>query len=185
MISTRFKYSRRASLIILLALSSLSPLVHGCGYHIAGTGSGLPPGYQTITIPTFRNETFEPVLESVITSFVKGEFLTTGRLRLTNSSQADLLLEGTLIDFERIPISFNQSTSTVIEYRIRMTVEIILHDLKTDKVVWDDQPLITTAEYFVNPDTSATRVAQDRAVAEASKHLAETLVARVLEGSIP
>jgi hypothetical protein len=38
------------------------------------------------------------------------------------------------------------------------------------------------AEYLVNPDTAANRVAEDHAIAEASKQFAENVVHRVLEG---
>jgi outer membrane lipopolysaccharide assembly protein LptE/RlpB len=172
----------RNKLLFFLA-SSLTLFVTGCGYHLAGTGPGISVDTKTIAIPTFRNHTFEPALESIMTMYVKDEFLTNSRLRVVNDShQADLLLEGTILNFDLIPVAFDRTRSVVIEYRVKIDVDIRLQDLRSKEILWKDPILETTAEYFVSTDTSATRVAQDRAVAEASKHLAENLVSRVLEG---
>jgi hypothetical protein len=43
--------------------------------------------------------------------------------------------------------------------------------------------LEATAEFSVSDDTSATRVAEDRAIQEAAQNLADDLVTRVLEGT--
>ena len=169
---------------LLLFSFYLSIFMTGCGYHLAGTESGISPDVKTITISTFRNHTFEPALESVVTMYVKEEFLTNSRLRVvTGAGQADLLLEGTIISFSLTPIAFDQKRSVVVEYRVTIYMDIHLQDLRSREILWKDSSLETTAEYFVNADTSVTRVARDRAVAEASKHLAENLVSRVLEGT--
>ena len=172
----------RNKLLFFLA-SFLTFFIVGCGYHLAGTGPGISADTKTIAIPTFRNHTFEPALESVVTMYVKDEFLTHSRLRVVNDThQADLLLEGTVLNFDLIPVAFDRTRSVVIEYRVKIDVDIRLQDLRSKEILWKDPVLETTAEYFVSTDTSATRVAQDRAVAEASKRLAENLVSRVLEG---
>ena len=161
----------------------LFTLLTSCGYHIAGHQVKLPPGAKTIAVPTFENNTFEPSLEKIMTNDIRKEFLTQGRLELTHStSDADLLLSGAIMRFERVPISFDPKRSVAIEYRIKILLEVTLRDMASNEILWEDPMIETAAEYLVSEDTSTTRVAQDRAISEASRHLAQNLVTRVLEG---
>ncbi len=155
----------------------------GCGYHLAGSGVDLPPEAKTIAVPTMQNLTFEPALESVVTKYIREEFLSASRLKLIQSAgEADLLLKGTILNFNLIPISFDRDRSVVLEYRVKIDVDVRLEESASSKIIWEDPFFESTAEFFVREDTSTTRVAQDRAIAEASKHLAENLISRVLEG---
>lgn len=172
--------TRHLGAIVLLPL--LSVIFFGCGYHLSGAHSVFSSDTKTIAIPTFQNNTFEPVLESILTMHVKEEFLNNSRLRVINDTgKADLLLKGTIRSFSRTPVAFDRTRSVVVEYRVSIYLDIQLQDLKSKDILWKDS-ISTTAEYFVSTDTSATRVAQDRAVADAGKYLAEVLVSRVLEG---
>ncbi len=160
----------------------LLTVLAGCGYHQAG-GNRLPSDIRTIAVPVFYNETFEPALEDAVTSAVKQEFLTNSRLTVVNDpEQADLVLKGTVISFGLDPLSFDRTKSVVLEYRVRIRVAVTVQDRRSQKVLWKDEAMQSAAEYTVNPDTAANRVAQDLAVAEASKQFAENVVHRVLEG---
>lgn len=172
------------NLLTLQLFNFLTLLTLGCGYRQAGiVDSVLPPNAKTIAIPTFRNQTFESALESTLTTYVKEEFITSNRFGVTNNSdEADLVLKGIIQSFGLTPLSIDQATGRVLEYRVKIVVDITLEDPRSQKVLWQESSLETTAEFFAGSDPSATRVAQNRAVAEAGKHLAEELVSRVLEG---
>jgi hypothetical protein len=158
-------------------------LVSGCIYQLSGSGASLPPGAETIAVPTLRNDTFEPAIEGIITQHIRDEFLTTSRLRLIGSTaEADLVLTGTIARYDRDSVSFDRERNVVVEYRVRIYVDIRLEDKQSGKTLWEDSMIEATAEYLVSEDPSATRVAHDRAVAEASRHLAQDLAMRVLEG---
>jgi outer membrane lipopolysaccharide assembly protein LptE/RlpB len=160
----------------------LLTLLTGCGYHLAGN-QRLPSEIRTIAVPVFYNETFEPTLDNAVTSAVKQEFLTNSRLAVVNDpEQADLVLKGTVVSFGLTPVTFDRTTSVVLEYRVRIRVTVTVEDRRTQKILWTDAGMESAAEYRVNPDTAANRVAQDLAVAEASKRLAENVVQRVLQG---
>lgn len=171
-------------MVLLLApAASLLALLTGCGYHMSGAVR-LSSDIRTIAVPVFYNDTFEPALENAVTSAVKQEFLTNGRLEVVNDpDQADLILKGTVTSFGLTPLSFDRDKSVVLEYRIRIRAAIRLENPRTKKILWQNSGIEATAEYLVNPDTAANRVAQDHAVAEASKQFAENVVHRVLEGS--
>jgi len=155
----------------------------GCGYNTGG-GVRLQSSLQTIAVPVFFNETLEPTLENAVTSAVKQEFLTNGRLSVVNDpGDADLVLKGTVTSFGLTPLAFDPASSVVLEYRVRIRTSIQLENPRTQKILWQDPGMEASAEYVVNSDTSANRVAQDHAIAEASKLLAENVIHRVLEGN--
>jgi len=157
-------------------------LLAGCGYRLSGTNR-LPPDIQTIAVPVFHNNTFEPTLENTLTSAVKQEFLTNSRLKVVNDpEEADLVVKGTVVSYGLTPLSFDRTRSVVLEYRVIIRAAVAVEAHRTQKVLWNDAGMEAVAEYLVNPDTAANRVAEDRAIAEASKQLAENVVHRVLEG---
>ncbi len=167
---------------VFIVLVSLPLVLSACGYHLAGSNR-LPSDIRTIAVPVFYNETFEPMLENAVTSAVKQEFLTASRLAVVNDpDQADLVLKGTVVSFGLTPISFDRTKSVVLEYRVRIRASVTVEDRRTQKVLWKDSAMESAAEYRVNPDTAANRVAQDHAIAEAGKRLAENVVHRVLKG---
>ena len=167
---------------LLTPYALLLALLSGCGYHLAGSNR-LPDDIRTIAVPVFYNETFEPSLENAVTSAVKQEFLTNSRLTVVNDpEQADLVLRGTVVSFGLTPVTFDRTTNVVVEYRVRIRASVTVENRRTQKVSWKDSAMESAAEYRVNPDTAANRVAQDHAVAEAGKRFAENIVQRVLQG---
>ena len=178
------RIARQLNLLTFLAFLTLKLFISGCGYRLMGAEFEFPPNAKTIAIPTFQNHTFQPALESIMTRDVREELLRSTHLQLTHTAgQADLLLKGSILNFDLIPISFDRERSVVIEYRVKIDIDAQLEDQASGKVLWQEMFLSSSAEYLVSDDTSRTRVAQDRAIAEASKHLAEELVHRLLEGS--
>ena len=165
---------------------SLILVINGCGYQFGKTAVHLPDKVETLAIPTFQNHSFEPAIENIITREVRHAFLASNRLELINDAQnADLLIDGTVTSVDFSPLSFDRTRSVVIENRIRIRLDIRLQGSDQRKTIWHDPDFETTAEFLVQEDPSATRVARDRAILEASEHFAKNLVHRVFEGSGP
>ncbi len=170
-------------LFLLTSTTLLLTLTSGCGYRTAG-GMELPSDSRTIAVPVFYNNTFEPILEQSMTSAVKQEFNTNSRLAVvSNPRDADLILKGTILSYGLTPLSFDRSRSVVMEYRVHIKVRVVLEDSRTQTIIMEEPGLEAVAEFLVNPDTSANRVAQDRAIEEAGRLFAENVVSRILEGS--
>ena len=167
-----------------LIFMSLLLLISGCGYQLGKVVINLPENVRTISIPTFQNHSFEPAIENIITRQVRQAFLASSRLELINNTQeADLLIEGSVTAFDLFPLSIDRNRNVVIENRIKISLDIRLRGSEEDQTIWHDPHLETTAVFLVQEDPSATRVARDRAILEASEHFAEDLVHRVFEGS--
>jgi len=169
-------------LFSLTPYALLLTVLAGCGYHLSGSNR-LPSDIETVAVPVFHNNTFEPTLENTVTAAVKQEFLTTSRLKVVNDpDQADLVVKGTIVSYGLTPLSFDSSRTVVLEYRVHIRAAVSVEAPRTQKVFWKDPGMEAVAEYLVNPDTAANRVAEDHAIAEASKQFAENVVHRVLEG---
>lgn len=176
------------TIIGLLSLILLSGMT-SCGYHFSGTGSIVPEGVKTLTVPVFFNLTNEPYVDVEVTQAVVEEFMTDGRLRVVSIEEADLALRGRITKYEVIPSSYLKvqpgDQYFVQQYRVHMVVEAVLEDLRSKKVLWQEKGIesILISDYAVTlGDISATRVAKDAAIKKASQDIAWTLRSRVLEG---
>jgi hypothetical protein len=174
----------------LLPLLAGLLLIFGCGYQFVGRASGLPPEIRRIAFPTFENDTFEPLLDERLTEAVKKGFMARPRLQVVNSTyDADAVFKGRIKSFHLVPLSFD-SQNEAAEYRVKILADFSLQNSRDQKILWQEKMMETTAEYFViqdplsptRVDIARTRDAEDRAIAEAAKVLADNLVSRVLEG---
>ena len=178
--------SKSVRLIISLVLVLL---VSSCGYHISGTGGIVPEGVRTISVPVFFNATNEPYVDVEVTQAVVEEFMTDGRLKVTSPDEAELALRGRVVKYEVTPLSYN-SRSFVQQYRVYLVVDASLEDLRSKKVLWQEKGIQSNfiSDYTVsfdatgNANITATRVAKDAAIKQASRDIAWTLRSRVLEG---
>jgi outer membrane lipopolysaccharide assembly protein LptE/RlpB len=159
-------------------------LLPSCGYHISGTGEIVPEGLKTISIPVFFNATNEPYVDVDVTQAVVEEFMTDGRLKVTGLEDADLVLQGRIVKYEVVPLSYNPQ-SYVQQYRVRLMVDATLEERRTKKILWQEQGIESSfiADYAVTiGDIRTTKIAKDSALKKASQDIAWTLRSRVLEG---
>ncbi len=176
MIRTSFK-----SLFVLLGVGIGITLTGGCGY---STGSLLPSNYRTISVEPFKNKVgylnenirglYVPLLEAKVHDAVVSRFQTDGHLKVTRSEQADLVLKGSLIGFDReeLRLSDNQD---VTEYRLRITVAITLFDgTGGGQELWDEPSYSGEATYYISgPQAKSEAQALDDALKDISRRIVE------------
>ena len=165
-------------LLILLSLLSLN-----CGYT---TSSALPGNFRTIYVADFKNkidftterkrDIYFPLLEVSVRDAVVDRFMFDGNLRIAREGEADLVMTGELIDYNRGALRYTDDDE-VEEYRIQIIVDIVLNDTAQDEVVWR-QRIIGEATYFV---TGALATTETGAVDDAKVDLARRVVERTIE----
>ena len=170
--------------ILFLLTSCL--LLTSCGYT---TKSTLPSRLRTIQVPEFENaidfnvttqrNLYRPLLEIDVRNAIIDRYLFDGNLRLSNTAaDADLILEGKLIDFRRDVMRFTDNDD-VEEYRITITVSLVLQDVENDMPMWVEPSFSGDASYFLTgPEASS----EEQAVLEAIEDLARRVVERTIEG---
>jgi len=135
-----------------LALGLLAAAVAGCGYSFRGT---LPEHIQTVAVPLFANKTGEPRIESLLTSAVVEAFSTNGRLRVVKREDADAVLEGEVVGYSLLSISYD-SQANVRQYRLIMTINLKLLDMRRSAVLFEERNLREKADFQVMNAVSQT-----------------------------
>jgi hypothetical protein len=169
-----------------LLLSVLA--ISGCGYT---TGSLLPAHLKTIAIENFANKipitdeisdrnrykTYRPLLEVDVTRTIIDRFIFDGHLKVVQRKDANLILEGALVDFRREPTKYGYG-DTIEQYRIAIFVDMQLIDAASGEVMWSENNFAGSDYYFT---TGAQMKSEDAAVADALNDLARRVVERTIE----
>jgi outer membrane lipopolysaccharide assembly protein LptE/RlpB len=155
-----------------LALGLLAAAVAGCGYSFRGT---LPEHIQTVAVPVFVNKTGEPAVEGLLTSAVVEAFSTNGRLRVVRREDADAVLEGEVIGYTVQSISYD-SQANVRQYRLLVTMNLKLLDMKKSAVLFEEHGLREKADFQVQNTVSQTISREETAVRTAATEIARAIV---------
>ncbi len=155
----------RLFLIIWIAL------LLGCGYHMVGKETHVPPGLTSVAIPTFVNQTYEPGIEVQFTQAFLSEFITDRRVKVLDRSEADSILEGVIKYFYIASVSYG-AAGYVLEYQTTVVLDVTLKN-RTGEVLWTVKDLTDTQWYrasssgLINEANKALAVQQNgRSVAE-------------------
>jgi outer membrane lipopolysaccharide assembly protein LptE/RlpB len=152
----------------------------GCGYRLEGRETPLPPGIQTIAIPTMANQTLEPGIENAFTEAMIREFNLDGRLKVVSEKRADSILEGSIEDFFISSISYDVS-GFASEYRAIVTVGATLRRPDTGEILWSVPSLRDTQDYKVTSNVLSNEARKQEAIEEIARQLAGTVHDLIME----
>ena len=150
-----------------------------CGYHLAGYGSTLPPHIRAISIPVFKNSSSEPNIQRNATDAIRRAFISDGRLKVTDTSKADLLMRGTLTNYQLRGVSFSSEDSAE-EYIVRLGIQVEAYD-RIKKKIFFKQKFATQWDYRVTSSVVDSESARFTALKEAYDDLADQLVSTTIE----
>ena len=159
----------------LLALACLLALPGCTSYRL---GSMLPPNLSSVYVKTFVNETGEPQLEFQTTSATVREFQQDGTLRVAEQDTADAVLDTKLTGYKVTPVRYSKtSLTTGREYRLLLTAEAVLKDVKSGKVIATVTAAQGETTFFVTADLkSDERTAVPAAAQDLAHHIVRNLV---------
>lgn len=148
-------------------------LTAGClGYRV---GPVLKADYHSVAVPMFKNQTLQPQLEAQITGAILRRLHTDGTLRVEPEANADLVLRGEIIRYQRHQLrSVREETGVAREYRITVTSNITVQDKRTGQVIRGPTKLTGSAETFIGVD-------QQTAEFQALPLIAEDLARQVVD----
>ena len=134
---------------LLLAAVAAAALA-GCGYHLTGRSTSLPPDIKRIGVPMFVNKTDRPELEQRITAYVISQFLTRGRYQIVSSDEGvDAVLRGEILTFVQNPVAINpQGRAT--RYEILINARATLIRTTDEKILWQDDHFVFRRQYDVS-----------------------------------
>ncbi len=162
----------------------LLTLAVGCGYHLVGTSTYLPPELKTLYVAPFENRTDWADLDQRLSDAVSQEWVRRRRFELVDQAKgADLILRGVVVSVSVAPVTFDEQ-GRATEYQMTMTASTGLYDNRGSepKLLWEDKAFSRRTAYDV--DISATNYfdRQYEAMDELSRDFSRALVSAVLEG---
>jgi len=155
-----------------IALGLVAAAITGCGYSFRGN---LPEHIQTVAVPVFANKTGEPRIESLLTNGVVEAFSTNGRLRVVKREDADAVLEGEVIGYSVQSISYD-SQANVRQYRLTVTMNLKLLDMKKSGVLFEEHNLREKADFQVMNAVSQTISVEETALRTAATEVGRAIV---------
>ncbi|GJL79019.1 MAG: hypothetical protein NPINA01_20080 [Nitrospinaceae bacterium] len=154
-------------------------LVAGCGYHLVGTGSSLPPHLKSISIPVFGNTSSEPDIHRDMTNVIRESFINDGRLKVVSTKQADLVMKGILNSYALQAVSFT-TEDVAQEYYVQLGVSIDVID-RVKKKRFLKQNFTTKWDFRTNADVINSEAARQDALQDAYAELGNRLASIVID----
>ena len=158
-------------IVVTLALAA------GCGYSTKGN---LPAHIKSVAVPTFKNRTQEPAVESTITSAVINAFVTSGRLKVVSADQADSILEGEVIGYDIVSVAVDNRIN-VRQYRLVVTMNLQFRDVRQSTMLFRQEGLQERADFTVPSAVTGTINAEQGAVRTAAVDIGRRVVNLVVE----
>lgn len=166
--------------IPFIALLTAVVIAGGCSYRMAGQQSSLPESYRTIAITVFENDSFEPNLENAITLAVTQKFIDDGRLRVVGQGKADLVLTGTVKDYDLRAVAFDEFNYATL-YSLNMGASVTLKSSDGSDFIMQGT-VSGAASYSLGANIVGAERARLGAIDAASNVLAANVIGLFLEG---
>ncbi len=172
---------RRILFRIFFPLAACAFVLHGCGYHLAGQGSSLPPHLKKIAVPVFKNKTYQYGLENIITQeMIDAINRRAGVETVKNVTRADAVLEGEITDYKYVPTLNSQRQVT--QYYIQITASVKLRDLVKNEVYWENSHFDFHEIYKLTGGLASIQSNRQKAWEDAAEDFAESIASVLLEG---
>ena len=177
MISYLYIGARGCFLLLMLVFFGVS----GCGgYRFASDYDNLPEEIESISIPFFKNETFESNIDAAFTNSLINEFIKNKRFDIIPSG-ADATILGIVKEFRLVSIAYSRE-DRARQYRALVTLELTMTDNNTGAVIWRNPRLVHDEEYDVTPNIAFTDANKEDAIQRIAVELAEQIYEEVVLG---
>jgi hypothetical protein len=152
----------------------------GClGYHIGEIKPYYLKEVQTLAVPTFKNETLIPHIDSLVTNTVIKQFQQDGTFKIANEGNADAILKAEITRITRSPArSLVGNVLATTEFNLSLHVRYHLVG-RDGKLLGPTGEAVGTTSFFVGTDVVTD---ERQALPLATEDLATRLVSQLSEG---
>jgi outer membrane lipopolysaccharide assembly protein LptE/RlpB len=138
---------------------------------MVGKETHVPSGLNSIAIPTFKNQTFEPGIEVPFTqAFLRG-FILDRRIKVVDRAQADTVLEGSIKSFYFYSVSYDRS-GFAVEYQTSVVLDLSLKK-RTGEVLWEEKNVSEKQWFRASSDVLANEANKKAALQQIGRLVAE------------
>ena len=160
----------------LLALALLLAAT-GCSHY--SFSSAVGSHLKTIAIPILVNETLEFGAEQDLTDALILAFTDNNALRVVGETEADSILRGTVITYER-PVMSYDAGGNPREYKVRIVARFSYEDLTSNEVVWEGN--VDGWAVYSETGEGGDLASEEEARAAALEKLAQDVVSKTVQG---
>ena len=162
---------------------TLSMIISVCGYKPSGKGKSLPADIKTIAVPVFQNSSLKYRVEQRFTNAVIEEILKRARALhvVTTAEDADAVINGDIRGFRAQGLILDDRGRTRV-WNVRIVVSIIVRDLRSHKILFENPRMIFEGEYELSDDPQSFFNEENPAVDRIAKDFAQTIISTVMEG---
>jgi hypothetical protein len=155
-------------------------VLSGCaGYRIGDVKPQYLKDVHSIAIPMFKNNTFLPRIEGLITNTVIKQFQQDGTFRIANEDNADAVLRCTITSVGRSPArSVRGNVLATTEFNLGVLVSYTLVD-RSGRTLTGPSGVSGTTSFFVGSDVTTE---ERQALPLAAEDMAVRLVSQLSEG---
>jgi hypothetical protein len=169
---------------VALVLGVAAVLGLGCGYQFVRYADALGDA-RRIAISGFRNDSFEPGVDSLLTDAFVREFLRRGALEVVDDpAAADLVVSGVVRDVAINRRSFS-SVAFALEYEVRLRVQVAVTRSDGTKLQVDESLLNESERYLASADVEVARTHRQEALRRLSGVLASRVHDALFERASP
>jgi hypothetical protein len=145
------KHNDHGKILLLVTFLVIQMLfITGCGYRVTPGGEYIDNSVQTVFVDTFGNRTSEANIENSFRSAFIGQLSRGSRLKPVGSREtADAVFKGRIESILTTPLSYNRN-NLAAEERMTLTMELILEEKVTGKIIWEDKGFSATQDYPFN-----------------------------------
>lgn len=156
----------------LVATLIVSILLSGCGYKLGEIRPTPMRSVRTLAVPTFKNKTYEPRIESLFADTLTKRLQLDGTYEIVADDRADAILYATIVKIERRPIrSVQNDVLATSEFGLRVFVEYEVQDRLTGAVFMKGSVIGNTTFFSGNDLQTIERQALSNAAADVAKNL--------------
>lgn len=120
----------------LVAAALIGTALVGCANY--SFSSAVTTHISTIAIPVLENETLEYGAEQDVTRALIDEFTEENALRVVSEEEADSILRGAVVLYER-PVMSYDAAGNPNEYKVRVVARLAYEDLTRNEIVWEGE----------------------------------------------
>lgn len=166
----------RHSLLIACLLATFW-LTAGCAGYRLGPTSQLAARARSACVLPFTNQTLEPRLPEAVQSALRHSLNQEGTFRPARQRDADILISGTLLSYERTPVAFaSRDIRTVTDFDARLTARVRAIDRLSGRTLVDQEVHGRTIIRIIGDQPSAERQALPIIAADLSRNITALLV---------
>ncbi len=158
----------------------IATMVSSCGYY--STSSRTAGEIKNIAVPYMKNETPEPEIELEITDKIIEGIIKDNTLKVVADSEADAVLEGSVVNYQNVPSTFNKTPDETDiqaeQYRLVIGLRVSLLNRRDNTYIWENKSIQAQGDYYL--ETSAERN-YEHALAEVYRDIVESILSTTIQ----